>query len=277
MLGGDTDIAIVARRPDGSLDPSFGDGGRLAVSSHAGPRRLRRSRSPCCPTTGCASSAPPMSSIAATHDVALVGLLADGTPDPDFGVAGIARFSVGRDDAPAALAVGPDGRLAITGSAAGPLGESAFVAVRAANGGPSGFGAQSVDFGAPGEDDRGVSVAWGPDGPIALIAIDGPQGGAANVLAHRRERSLGGRQLDRLQRPEPRARWVREAARAGPAQRHPVGHRLGGGQQRQRRLAGQAGAGRHGARSPSLRHPRDRVRVQPARQHEGAQPDARAR
>ena len=122
-------------------------------------------------------------SIAATHDVALVGLLADGTSDPNFGVAGVARFSVGGDDAPAALAVGPDGRLAITGSAAGPLGESAFVAVRSANGGPSGFGAQSVDFGEPGEADRGVSVAWGPDGPVALVAIDGPLGGAANVIA----------------------------------------------------------------------------------------------
>jgi hypothetical protein len=182
-LGGDTDIAIVARRPDGSLDPSFGDGGRLAVPVTLGRDDYAVSLS-VLPDHRLRVLGATDVSIAARHDVALVGLLADGTSDPDFGVAGIARFSVGGDDAPADLAVGPDGRLAITGSATGPAGgESAFVAVRAANGGPSGLGAQSVDLGAPGEEDRGVSIAWGPDGPIALVAIDGAQGDEASVLS----------------------------------------------------------------------------------------------
>ena len=190
-LGGDTNIAIVARRANGSLDPSFGDGGRLSVPVTLGrddygvslavlpDHRLR--------VLGATDV-----SLAATHDVALVGLLANGTSDPDFGVSGIARFSVGRDDAPAAFAVGPDGRLAITGSTAGPAGESAFISVRAADGGPVGLGPQSVDFGEPGADRRGVSVAWGPDGPVALVAIDAPLGGTTNVVSiNERDPSVG--------------------------------------------------------------------------------------
>lgn len=182
MVGGDTDIAIVARRPDGSLDPSFGEGGRLAIPVTLGRNDYAVSLT-VLPDHRLRILGATEVSIAATRDVALVGLLADGTADPDFGVAGVARFSTGVDDAPAALALAPDGRLAVTGSVTGPTGERAFVTVRAADGGPLGFGPQSIDFGAPAEPDRGVSIAWGPDGPIALVAIDGPQGGTAEVLA----------------------------------------------------------------------------------------------
>ena len=116
-LGGDTDIAVVARRADGSLDPGFADDGR--------------SRSPSTPvatTTAVSLAVLPdhrLRVLGAT-DVSLArprrgtGRRAIGRhADPDFGVAGIARFSVGRTTRPP-RSRSPDGRLAITGSTAGP-------------------------------------------------------------------------------------------------------------------------------------------------------------
>ena len=81
---GDTNIAVVARTANGSLDPSFGDDGRLSIPVTPGrddyavslavlpDHRLR--------VLGATDVSP-----AAGHDLALVGLLANGTPDPTSG------------------------------------------------------------------------------------------------------------------------------------------------------------------------------------------------
>ena len=112
QVAGATRIAIVARRTDGSLDPAFaGDGslelteGRaslatdLAVLPDGRLRVLIRFDS--------ASSGPPV------YQVGTVGLLPDGSPDPDHG---LVWFDAGTAaDIGNAIAVTPDGRVAVAG------------------------------------------------------------------------------------------------------------------------------------------------------------------
>jgi hypothetical protein len=169
---GDTDIAVVARRADGALDTTFAGDGTLALSVTAGQD-----------DAAVAVAVLPDHSLrilgttdtGADSDVALVGLLPDGTPDPHFGTAGIVTFSAGGTaDAPAALAVEDgSGRLAITGGTNGATSQDTFVTVRAADGSPDAtFGTTVLDRGGATIGDRGVGVAWRPAGPVALIAID---------------------------------------------------------------------------------------------------------
>ena len=91
---GDTDIAIVARRADGSLDPSFA----TAARSRSPSRRVATttaSRSPCCPITGCACWARPTCRSRPRTTWRSSACSPDGTPDPDFGT-GRRRALLGR-------------------------------------------------------------------------------------------------------------------------------------------------------------------------------------
>jgi hypothetical protein len=153
QVAGATRIAIVARRTDGSLDTSFaGDGslelvqGRaslatdLAVLPDGRLRVLIRFDS--------ASSGPPV------YDVGTVGLLPDGSADPDHG---LVSFDAGTAaDIGNAIAVAPDGRVAV----AGGNGADSFLWV---DGTPS-----TIDR-SPSATDEAVDVVWGPSGPVLLI------------------------------------------------------------------------------------------------------------
>jgi hypothetical protein len=165
-VSGATEIAVVARRADGTLDAGFAGDGSLALPITAGQDAhgadiavLPDGRLRILGTT----DADPGSGV--DLDVVLVGLLADGTPDPAFDVV---TFPAGSgDDEAGGLAIDSAGRLAVTGG----TGVDTFVAVRAVDG--SADGAVTVLDRGAGRDDTGVDVAWGAAGPVALISIDG--------------------------------------------------------------------------------------------------------
>jgi uncharacterized delta-60 repeat protein len=163
--GGGLDIAVVARHLDGTLDASFSGDGRLTLAVAAGARNDRAADLVVLPD-GRLRIAGSTDVAASGEDVLLVGLLADGSPDPAFGTGGIRTFPAGAgtaNDAATAIAPAPDGRLAVAGNAG--TGD-AFVTVRDADGSPAaGFGGVRVLTGA-----RAAGVAFRPDGTaVALL------------------------------------------------------------------------------------------------------------
>ena len=106
-------------------------------------------------------------------DVAIVGLNPDGSPDAAYGTK-IFPAAASGPDAPTSMALGPGGRLAVTGTAADGGNEDVFVALREADGSPAaGFGTAGVrvvDRGGPGLNDRGVDVAFRPGGGLLVLA-----------------------------------------------------------------------------------------------------------
>ena len=89
-----TEIAVVARRADGSLDTSFAGDGSLALPITAGQHAhgadiavLPDGRLRILGTTDVDPGS------GEDDDIVLVGLLADGTPDPDFGTVTLRRRS----------------------------------------------------------------------------------------------------------------------------------------------------------------------------------------
>ncbi|MDA0168791.1 hypothetical protein OJ998_06800 [Solirubrobacter taibaiensis] len=159
-----TTALVVARRADGSLDTSFGGEGWLFVPSGRasavtdlvvlpdGRLRLlvREDR---------ASSGPP------AYDVSVYGLRADGSDDPDFTTV---HFDAGAaNDYPNALALGPDGRIAV----AGRTGNDSFVRVD---------GVTTVIDRAPSAVDEAVDVTWGGAGPV--LAIKTPTGAVVRAV-----------------------------------------------------------------------------------------------
>ena len=132
------DVAIIARTPNGALDPGFAGDGRLDLPIGQGKdagvavavlpdHRLRV----------LASTDSDPSASATNIDVALIGLNADGTDDSSFGGGdGRVSFPVGaRDDTPTRMAVDATGRLAIAGWTKDAAGEEdSFVSLREADG-----------------------------------------------------------------------------------------------------------------------------------------------
>lgn len=185
---GDADVVIVARRGNGTLDPSFGGDGVVSIAVTPGARDL-----------GVALAVLPdhrLRFVGATDvnpglttdlDVVAGGLLADGTPDPAFGGAdGLEIFAVGPgQDLPSALALDDAGRLAITGSTVGPMSDDTFAAVREADGGPAAFGTGGsavLNRGGGSVADRGTDVAWGPGGSVATLIGVGSGPGQSTKL-----------------------------------------------------------------------------------------------
>ena len=160
-------IAVVARRGDGSLDSGFAGDGSLALADGVSASDI----------IVLADHTLRVLGVSAGGDIVVVGLKPDGSLNAGFGTGGVVSFSAGAGtDVPGGLAVDPaTGRLAITGGTA--LGDT-FMAVRSADG--SAISSATVDL-APGLTDRGVDVAWGPSGPAALVAID-PTGTARSAI-----------------------------------------------------------------------------------------------
>src|SRR4051812_9979225 len=181
-LAGDTDLAIVARRTDGALDPTFAGDGTLELDITPGNDdygvaiAVRPDHSlMVLGATDVSATATP------NFDVALVPVAQDGTAGAPV------VFDAGSDsDAPTAMALGGDDQVAITGSTDGATSEDTFVAVR--NRDLSAHALRVVDSGGATVADRGVAVAWRPaegdvifDSVAVLIDIDRPLG-AATVL-----------------------------------------------------------------------------------------------
>ncbi len=182
---GDANIAILARRPDGTFDPGFSEDGRHTVGIAVGAGRDAGTAIAVLPDGRLrVLAATDVDSSSATNlDVAVVGLNPDGSDDTTFGGGdGRVTFPVGSsNDTPTRLAVDAGGRIAITGTSFINGRDDFFVSMRESDGSPSAFAVDGVRTYnragvAPGGislNDRGVDVAFRPGGGIvALLQVE---------------------------------------------------------------------------------------------------------
>jgi uncharacterized delta-60 repeat protein len=176
------EIGLIRLVPDGSLDPTFGTGGR--VYTQASPQG-----------SGCGGmSLQPDGRIVAFGgvgapapiygDFAVLRYLSDGSLDPSFGAGGIAVTTFGASAGDTAGAVAPDGRIVAVGYALGPVEFDWGLAGYLADGQPDhAFGSMgwlTTDFGA---HDNARAVAIQPDGRIVAAGFAGPTNGGQFALA----------------------------------------------------------------------------------------------
>lgn len=152
---GGGDLAVVARRADGELDPGFAGDGTLALDLSAGGRDL-----------AAAVVVLPDGRLriagASAGDAVVLGLEPDGDPDPAFGDAAGRAALLAPGSAAQRLAVAADGRIALAGADDG----AALVALLDAAG--SVLGSRTLT-GA----DRAADIAWNGAGLTALVAVPG--------------------------------------------------------------------------------------------------------
>ena len=136
------DFALARYNPDGSLDPSFGSGGKV-ITDFGGSERIHRIL---LDSNGRIVAAGDL-----TGSAALARYMPDGTLDPSFGAAGHVTLNIQSNDNAHAVALEPDGRIVIGGYVNQPLADFALVRVL-----PDG----TVDpsFGSSGR----VTTAFGP-------------------------------------------------------------------------------------------------------------------
>ncbi len=180
------DICVVRYRPDGTLDPTFGAGGKVLTDfggTADGASDVRVQSDGKIVVVGSAYFPGPSRS-----DFALARYNADGTPDASFGTNGkvTTQFPSGRSSGASSFAVQPDGRLVVAGivSTGTPAGDNPtdFASARYnADGTPDAtFGAGgfvTLDFGL---SDGAAGVALQADGRVVLAGSAARIGG--NVL-----------------------------------------------------------------------------------------------
>lgn len=113
------DYAAARYNPDGSLDSTFGSGGRVLVDLGAGLPEMAQDlvveadgRIVLAGITGSSSGS----------GCGILGLLADGSLDPSFGVAGMLFLTAGISTDCSALALQSDGRIVVAGGSYQPTG-----------------------------------------------------------------------------------------------------------------------------------------------------------
>jgi uncharacterized delta-60 repeat protein len=167
-LAGGTDVELATRMlADGTLDQSFGAGGVVALpiglGACANTLRLQPDGKIVLAGTG---------ELGGRLVMAAVRLLPDGTPDPTFGTAGVATVNTGGAGIANGVAVLPDGRIALAGTArpAGtPTTSNQFAVARL-----TADGRLDTTFGTDGVTRMGAggSGAWGlavtPDGGLVM-------------------------------------------------------------------------------------------------------------
>jgi uncharacterized delta-60 repeat protein len=124
---------------------------------------------------------------AKNEDFAIVRYLSNGELDPGFGEGGIVILPVGElGDTARAVAIGPGGRIAVTGTSDRPsFGLGAGVAVLESDGTPeAAFAADgtTVIETESGFDDRGEGIAVQPDGKVLIADSTGAGGGDGFTL-----------------------------------------------------------------------------------------------
>ena len=173
---GDSNVGIVARRTDGTFATGFSGDGMLILPIAAGTGKDVGTDIVVLPDGRLRILASTDTDATATTqiDVAIVGLLADGSPDPAFPTR---IFPAGPgEDTPTRMVLGPGGRLAVTGAARNTSGrEDVFVSLREPDGSPvAGFGTGGVRvLDAAGNallNDRGVDVEFRPGGGLLVLA-----------------------------------------------------------------------------------------------------------
>jgi uncharacterized delta-60 repeat protein len=112
-LGADNDFAVARYTSAGALDTTFGTGGK-ATTNVAGGTDLAYAAA-LQPDGKIVVAGRVADGGAANPDVGLVRYNTDGTPDPDFGDAGVVRadLTAGNWDEASAVAVQPDGKLVV--------------------------------------------------------------------------------------------------------------------------------------------------------------------
>ncbi|WP_345628550.1 NHL repeat-containing protein [Rugosimonospora acidiphila] len=165
----DIGFAIARYRSDGSLDASFGSGGRLVTQ--VGPAGDASATGVLFQPDGKIVVVGGAQDAAGNADFAAVRYLSDGRLDPAFGTAGTALVVIpGGDALAAAVAIQPDGKIVIGGTAVNENGQNLCVVRLTAGGAPDpGFGTGGVvlEQNVPGQTKGGVgSVAIGPGGRI---------------------------------------------------------------------------------------------------------------
>jgi hypothetical protein len=182
----DSNIGIVVRRPDGLYETAFSGDGKLVLPIAPGTGKDVATDVVVLPDHRLrilASTDVDPSTSGSNIDVAIVGLNADGTLDTSFGPAGSGRVifpaaAATGADTPTRLAIGPSGRIAVTGAANDGSKEDLFVSLREPDGSPvAGFGnangVRVVNRAGTGLNDRGVDVEFRPGGGIlALVQVE---------------------------------------------------------------------------------------------------------
>jgi uncharacterized delta-60 repeat protein len=190
------DVAIIARRADGSLDPGFDGDGKLSIAVAPGngldtatavavlaDGRIR--------IAGYTDVDPGTAASAVNLDAMLIGLLPDGSPDTSFGQDadangtrdGVQVFAAvaaptSNNEQLTGLAVDPDsGRIAVAGPRSDGGQDDIFVSLREADGSPvTGFGTLGVrviDRDGAQRDEAPTAVQFRPGGGVmALVDAD---------------------------------------------------------------------------------------------------------
>ena len=126
-----SEFALVRYRPDGSLDPDFGDHGKVTTRIGSGAEVQAAARQP--DGKMVAAGVVAFSGNGGPVDFALARYLPDGRLDRSFGDAGIVVTDVSpaASDVLHALALQPDGRIVVAGDTpTGGIGDTKFVLAR---------------------------------------------------------------------------------------------------------------------------------------------------
>ena len=172
---GDSSFALLRYRPDGTLDSTFGSGGKVTTDFEAGG------------STAQAVAVQPDGKIVAAgervvtrpdFDIALARYNADGALDAGFGSGGKVTATFGpTSDFAGAVAVQPDGKIVLAGASGVPQQrDEAFALARFKPDGSldSGFGSAGMvttRFASPG-DEAAQALVLQPDGKIVAVGSE---------------------------------------------------------------------------------------------------------
>ena len=173
------EATLVRYLPDGALDPSFGGDGIVTTSVGAYDAALGVAVQPDGRIVVAGSTAGDGSGT--DVDVLVLRYLADGSLDPSFGTGGVVRTDVdGSIDIAAGLALLPDGRIVVGGTAYrnGDVADGDLLVARYLPSGAldpafGGDGVVTADAGSPFDEGTAVHV----DGPDVLLVGDTTPGG----------------------------------------------------------------------------------------------------
>src|SRR5262249_17355903 len=163
-----SDFAVARYNPSGSLDPTFGTGGRT-TTDFLGANDIGNSVALL--STGKIVVAGAVSHRALKSDIGLARYNSDGTLDSTFGTGGEVLSNFASDDAASALVIQPDGKLLIAGTTRPFGGQSDFELVRFAVDGTVdttfGTGGRvTTDF--LGQDDGASTLGFQSDGKLVV-------------------------------------------------------------------------------------------------------------
>ena len=184
---GNYDFAITRINEDGSLDTTFGSGGKKTVSFDLGGKDASGNLVACLDAATCVALQTDGKIVVGGYaqrdatgnfDFAVVRLNTDGTLDTSFSSDGKALVAFdlggGGDDRATGIAIQSDGKIILTGSTQmRAAGDNDFAIARLRTDGSldttfSGDGRKNIGFNSVG-DDRGAAVVIQPDGKIIVV------------------------------------------------------------------------------------------------------------